>query len=43
MPWIPVVDNVTEKVLLSSNSSGSELILVVSWEDLRAGKVPGLS
>ncbi|SFA58578.1 hypothetical protein SAMN04487972_1219 [Paracoccus halophilus] len=42
-PWIPVVENVTEKVLLSSNSSGSELILVVSWEDLRAGKVPGLS
>lgn len=43
MPWIPVVDDVTEKVLLSSNSSGSEIILVVSWEDLRAGKVPGLS
>lgn len=43
MPWIPAVDDVTEKVLLSSNSSGSEIILVVSWEDLRAGKVPGLS
>lgn len=43
MPWIPVVDNVTEKVLVSSNSSGSEIILVVSWDDLRAGRVPGLS
>lgn len=43
MPWMPVVDNVTKEVLMSSNSSGSEIILVVSWEDLRAGKVPGLS
>ncbi|WP_367349968.1 hypothetical protein [Sphingobium yanoikuyae] len=43
MSWILVVDDVTEKVLLSSNSSGSEIILVVSWENLRAGKVPGLS
>lgn len=43
MPWIPIVDDVSEKVLLCSNSSGSEIILVVSWEDLRAGKVPGLS
>lgn len=43
LPWIPVVDNVTEKVLVSSNTSGSEIILVVSWDDLRAGRVPGLS
>lgn len=43
MPGIPKVDDVTQKVLLSSNSSGSETILVVSWEELRAGKVPGLS
>ncbi|WP_234630480.1 hypothetical protein [Afifella sp. H1R] len=43
MPWIPVVDDVTKKVLLSGNSSGSETILVVSWEDLRAGTAPGLS
>ncbi len=42
-PRIPLVDDVAGKVLLSSNSSGSEIILVVSWKDLRAGKVPGLS
>ncbi|CAN7528546.1 hypothetical protein [Aminobacter sp. LjRoot7] len=43
MPWIPEVEDVTDKVLLFSNSSGSEMILVVSWEDLRTGKAPGLS
>jgi len=42
-PWIPVVDDATKNVLLSSNGSGSEIILVVSWENLRAGEVPGLS
>jgi len=42
-PWIPAVDDDVQKVLLSTNSSGSEIILVVSWKDLRAGKVPGLS
>lgn len=43
MPWIPVVDDVIKQVLVTHNSSGSEIILVASWEDLRAGKAPGLS
>lgn len=43
IPGLPVVDDVTQKVLLSSNGSGAEIILVVSWEDLRSGNVPGLS
>lgn len=29
--------------LSEGNGSGAEIILVVSWEDLRAGKVPELS
>lgn len=43
IPGLPVVDDVTRKVLLSNNGSGAEIFLVVSWEDLRAGKVAGLS
>lgn len=43
MPWIPVVDDAIKQVLVTHNSSGSEIILVASWEDLRAGKAPGLS
>lgn len=43
MPWIPVVDEAIKQVLVTHNSSGSEIILVASWEDLRAGKAPGLS
>jgi hypothetical protein len=39
-PWIPMVDDVTEKVLVSCNGSGSETVLVVPWKDLRAGNVP---
>lgn len=41
-PWIPIVDDVTKEVLFSNNGSGSEIILVVSWQDLREGKVPAL-
>lgn len=29
--------------LSEGNGNGAEMILVVSWEDLRAGKVPELS
>lgn len=43
MPGISAVDDVTEKVLLSINSSGTEIIQVVRWDDLRDGKVTGLS
>ncbi|MFS8050875.1 hypothetical protein [Rhizobium sp. BR 314] len=40
--WVPHVEDWETHVLFVDNEAGFEMILVVSWADLRAGNAPGM-
>ncbi len=40
--WAPQITDPEKQVLLVANESVAEITLVVSWDDLRGGNVPGL-
>ncbi len=42
VPFIPHISNPDKQVLFADNESGVELLMAVTWDDLRQGRVPGL-